>query len=159
MFLSWGATCVGDSQEDDLAILHLHTPFPVKAILNGVEEDARLQPLELAERQVRDGESIAASGYPLAHVSMVTTTGIIASAWSSDPAGGKPHGSRHLADLTANRGSSGGPCYSTSDGILVGALIAGRTVPVESGAGHYFAGLSVIVPTTLIRALIAESGI
>jgi S1-C subfamily serine protease len=158
-FLPWDAICVGISEDDDLALLELQGKLPIKARWRDEEQDPRLWPLTLSEEEVRDGERVAISGYPLAHPTMVTTTGIIASAWSTDPAETAAYGSRHLVDVTTNPGNSGGPCYRAADGVLIGALIAGRMAPVAGAAGHYASGLSVIVPTVKIRGLIAESGI
>jgi hypothetical protein len=158
-FLSWGATCVAESEEDDLALLHLHAPLPITAVLDGVEEDARLKPIALSERRVRDGDAVAVSGHPFGHAAMVTTTGVVASAWSSVPNTWQAPGARHLIDVTANQGSSGGPCYSTVNGDLVGVLVSGRMSASPSGDGRYFSGLSVVVPGQRIQALIAESGL
>lgn len=155
LFLPWEASCVAESAEDDLAILHLHGKLPMRAIRNGVEEDARLQPFAIDDQPVPDGEAIAVSGYPLAHPAMVTTTGVIASAWAINPAAPSEVGARHLADVTAAPGSSGAPCYRASDGRLVGVLVGGRTLPGHGG----YSGLSVLVPAGRVRNLIAASGL
>jgi hypothetical protein len=81
----------------------------------------------------RDGESVAVSGYPLQVASLVTTSGTLAPAWSSEIKNvqppGAPRGSRfqiadgYLADVAVNPGNSRGPCserlhYRRQDGPL-----------------------------------------
>jgi len=117
-----------------------------------------LAPLTL--ERPRDGAAIAVSGYPLAKPVLVTTTGIIASAWESSVADVSPPGApsgftmpdfadSYLADVAVNPGNSGGPVYLTASGAVVGVCVSFNVAEAKDTAGtplRYNSGLSVVVP-------------
>lgn len=115
-------------------------------------------PVRLDQRKMREGVELAVSGYPLAQPSLVTNAGVLATTFSPDGAPGD-YRDRYLGDFTANPGNSGGPVYTVSDASVVGVCVAGRLTNIVGGAGQHFAGLTVIVPVSEVRALIERNGL
>lgn len=114
----------------------------------------------------RDGTAIAVSGYPLSETVLITTSGVLASAWGLDikeeQLPGAPAGftrpdikDSYLADVSVNPGNSGGPVYRSEDGVVIGVCVAFKKAPLLAGdqpvvvngeALAYNSGLSVVIP-------------
>lgn len=115
---------------------------------------------QLDERAVRDGETVAVSGYPMEESALVTTSGAIASAFGVDVAEtqmpGAPLGfsvpdvaDSYLADVAVNPGNSGGPVYRVEGGSVIGVCVAFRVASAEPQQGtafFYNSGLTLVVP-------------
>jgi Trypsin-like peptidase domain len=124
-----GCEVVEEDARHDLALLKL-TPNPFETgkpsgaarvpggglVVNGL---FGLAPLTI--ERPRDGASIAVSGYPMLEPTLVTTSGIIASAWGTDLREVVPPGAAsgftipdmadsYLADVAVNPGNSGDLC-------------------------------------------------
>jgi S1-C subfamily serine protease len=87
-----------------------------------------------------DGADVFACGFPLGSKSIITTSGHIASAWSSDTLhntfDGRAVGESeaYILDIRLNRGNSGGPLFSSKDQSVIGMVVAvtgtvGKAVP------------------------------
>lgn len=147
---------IEEDRENDLALLQMTlNPFK-RAVEIKPDGDGKLitLPVDVVRTVLgrpRDGETIAVSGYPLNNDTLITTTGIVASAWAMT--GGKD---RYLADVTANHGNSGGPAYRIEDGMVIGVCVEvadtyitdanSRRITVEGNELAYQAGLLEIVP-------------
>lgn len=107
----------------------------------------------------RDGELIAVSGYPLSNPTLITTSGIIASAWASESMEVAPEGApegftmpeivdSYIADVAVNPGNSGGPVYIGQDGRTIGVCVAFRIADAGTEAMplRYNSGLTIVVP-------------
>jgi serine protease Do len=158
---------VEEDSRHDLALLRItNNPF-VSGRTPGVSRTADggtainamwgLAPLNLT--RPRDGDPIVVSGYPLAYPTLITTAGIVASAWDMNTMEVVPEGApsgfampdikdSYLADVAVNPGNSGGPVYGQEDGAVLGVCVAFRIA--EAGAGgmplRYNSGLSIVVP-------------
>jgi S1-C subfamily serine protease len=170
------ADIIEEDPQHDLALLQ-SSPNPFEAGPKIViktpdpETDVYL-PLSLAtlaRTDARDGEWIAVSGYPLQEPALVTTSGGIASAFSTDikeiQSPGAPPGftvpaisDSYLADVSVNPGNSGGPVYRITDGEVIGVCVAFRIGQGSTGPSmfQYNSGLSVIVPIKYGLKLIAK---
>lgn len=107
----------------------------------------------------RDGDAIVVSGYPMAHPTLITTAGIVASAWYVESMDVTPQGAlpgfsvtdmrdAYLADVAVNPGNSGGPVYLQDDGTVIGVCVAFQIAKAEAGGIplRYNSGLSIVVP-------------
>lgn len=133
--------------------------------VNALYGVSRLDPAE-----VRDGERIAVSGYPLAEPALITTSGGIASAFGTEvqqvqlpsaPAGltVPDIADSYLADVAVNPGNSGGPVYRVSDGGVIGVCVAFRIASGKNPSPFYYnSGLSVVVPIKYGMDLIGRHG-
>lgn len=117
----------------------------------------------------RDGDGIVVSGYPLAIPTLITTAGIIASAWHTEtmevvPEGAPPgftipdFADAYLADVAVNPGNSGGPVYLQDDGSVIGVCVAFRIAEAEAGGMplRYNSGLSIVVPIRYAVEMLAR---
>ena len=99
------------------------------------------------------------SGYPLSYPTLITTAGIIASAWDSNSMDVVPEGAppgftipdmpdSYLADVAVNPGNSGGPVYLQDDGSVIGVCVAFTIAEAGNGGVplRYNSGLSIVVP-------------
>lgn len=163
-----GAEVVEEDPRHDLALLRLDpNPF-ASGKPSGVSVDPQggmavnamygLAPLSL--QTVRDGESVAVSGYPLGTPALVTTHGIVASATEVDSKLVTPEGApegfvvpdfhdSYLLDVVVNPGNSGGPVYSVFGGTVIGTCVAFRIAEATPDGGTAFlynSGLAIAVP-------------
>jgi S1-C subfamily serine protease len=156
-FVGVGARVLDVMPEHDLALLELRGA--VDLVSNVMFVGQRVPPpvpVTVSSRGIRDGTSLAVSGYPLNEPSLVTNAGVLASSFSLVEEAGQFQ-ERHLGDFTANPGNSGGPVYTTTDGRVVGVCVAGKLTPVVGGVGAHAAGLTVIVPVAEVVALLARN--
>ena len=166
-----------DPRHDIALIQAMKNPFAIeqRPIIKTSAPDTDVYPLlglaTLSTSEVRDGEQIGVSGYPLAEPALVTTSGGIASALGANiqqaQALGVPLGytipniaDSYLADVAVNPGNSGGPVYRISDGGVIGVCVAFRIGRGSNGTSMflYNSGLSVVVPIKYGRELIARHG-
>lgn len=166
-----------DPRHDIALIQAMQNPFGTeqRPFIKAPAPDTDVYPLlglaTLSTSEVRDGEQIGVSGYPLAEPALVTTSGGIASALGVNiqqaQALGAPPGytipntaNTYLADVTVNPGNSGGPVYRISDGGVIGVCVAFRIGRGSNGTDMFFnnSGLSVVVPIKYGRELIARHG-
>jgi S1-C subfamily serine protease len=168
----------------DIALLKLSTnPFGAE-IQSGYTLEGKSLPLMalgvplLSARTLREGEPIAASGFPFTSPVLHTNAGIIASTRSAhyfDSEGDGVHvrvtSDFYLADMTVNHGNSGGPVYDFS-GEVIGIVSAFKVTEVEQfvsngwqqtqrdeGAYGYNARLAVIIPIAHAKALISKHAV
>jgi S1-C subfamily serine protease len=167
------AEILEEDERHDIALLRAqNNPFANPQVFLKTPETEILMPQRIADlssSRVRDGQSIAVSGYPLAEPALVTTSGAIASAYGTDiqeaQIPGAPQGitlpniaDSYLADVAVNPGNSGGPVYRISDGQVIGICVAFRVGSgvVDGNAFSYNSGLSVIVPIQYGRDLLGK---
>jgi S1-C subfamily serine protease len=139
--------------------------------LNGAElELPRPKSARLSTRKVREGESIAISGYPLSQAVFDTNAGIVASIHSGRDIIFPPNSISAMervqvrldfdlyeADMSVNPGNSGGPVYYASSGDVIGVCTAYRVAQVGRTTGN--SGLAVIVPVAYGNMLLSKHGI
>lgn len=158
---------VEEDPRHDLALLRMrNNPFASgrqpgvsRTTDGGVSINAMwgLAPLNVG--RPRDGDGVVVSGYPLAYPTLITTAGIIASAWDSNSMDVVPEGAppgftipdfqdSYLADVAVNPGNSGGPVYLQDDGSVIGICVAFRVAETNGGGVplRYNSGLSIVVP-------------
>lgn len=157
-FVHGPASVMDRDEANDLALLDASVP-PMSVVVEEREYKTELVGAQLGDRPVRDGESVACSGYPLGEPSLVTTSGAVASRWALDDVPGHGFQERFLGDFTANPGNSGGPVYRLEDGRVVGVLVAGKLRRVVGAPGHHAAGLSVVVPAAAVAELLKRNGV
>lgn len=172
----------------DVALLRLRinpftTPIESGYTLNG--QKLPLAPLgsaEISTRKLREGESIAISGYPLDIDAPVfdTNVGIVASTHSSREFSLPTYFNSSMdqfhvsvtfdlyeADLHVNPGNSGGPVYDVLTGKVVGLCSAYRPAPIKESVNGQVqdstyrsnSGLAVIVPIAYATILMSQQGI
>ena len=178
---------VDEDVRHDLALLKLKAnPFtdekvPLKSPIKAVSYIHRVATLGPPTRP-RDGDAIAVSGYPLNQKVLITTSGHLASSWSSNsvPAQvpGAPPGvlvpdiaDLYVGDMHVNFGNSGGPVYLVEQGKVIGVCVAYRTAPVTFGDGNqeparaedrplsFNSGLADIVPVRYVIDLLKKNNI
>lgn len=133
-FSATGFQVVSVDEDNDLALLRTNLDF----FRNTSWADQPPRPVRsvrLHAERPEEGEPVACSGYPLSQPSLITTQGIIASAWASDPTAQRGIVDRYLADMTANPGNSGGPVYRYGDGRVIGVCVAGLLAPIRESPG------------------------
>ena len=152
----------------------MQNPFATeqRPFIRALAPDTDVYPLlglaTLSTSEVRDGEQIGVSGYPLAEPTLVTTWRIslaLGASFQQAQALGAPPGytipniaDSYLADVTVNPGNSGEPVYRISDGEVIGVCVAFRIGRGTNGTAMFFynSGLSVVVPIKYGRELIAR---
>ena len=105
------------------------------------------EPAILSARAFRDGDPVFTSGYPLTNMTLITTSGHIA---SSAPVGVNEQTGKfedvYWADIHVNPGNSGGPAFSLEAGTVIGMILAYQTAPVVFDDDHSRAFLPVQTP-------------
>jgi len=168
----------------DVALLKLSSNPFAEEIQSGYTWEGkplRLMPLGVAllsTRTLREGEPVAASGFPFISPVLLTNAGIIASTRSAhyfDTAGEGVHvrvtSDFYFADMTVNHGNSGGPVYDAS-GEVIGIVSAFRVAEVEKvvhgawqqtrtveDAYGYNSRFAVVVPIAHAKALMTKHAI
>ena len=170
------ADIVEEDQRHDLALFKAKpNPFEtarrpfVRTAAPETDVYAALGVATLSVAEVRDGERIAVSGYPLQEPTLVTTSGGIASAFGTNiqpvQLPGAPPGftmpriaDSYLADVAVNPGNSGGPVYRVADAEIIGVCVAFRVAQASTGQNIFFynSGLSVVIPIKYGHDLIAR---
>lgn len=171
LFHSVRCDVLASEVETDLALLELQMPPGAMSLGlvatitysdSGRTEEldvGRTGPFKITAERMPEGTDVATSGFPLAAPALVTTAGILASKFAPlDPAY-PDAGMRHLCDLTATGGNSGGPVYRVSDGALVGVLVAGQLSPLVNGAGAQSVGLTLVTPSQYVIDFLVQNGI
>lgn len=121
-------------------------------------------PVRFNLKQLRDGEPIYTSGYPLANLTLITTSGNTASSQplDLDEITGRFY-DVYLADLQVNPGNSGGPAFSLKNGSLIGMIDQEQLAPVFAKRGDGWipqgdmainAGIAIVIPATHIMELL-----
>jgi len=173
-----GAEVVQSDATHDVALLKLsqnpfRTPIDSGYTLNGKKVDLERPGIaQLSDRKLREGESIAISGYPLEQTVLDTNSGIVASVHSSkdfdlptyfnsgtDQLQVRVTFDLYEADMRVNHGNSGGPVYGVSTGHVIGVCSATRLAQVEEHTATYNSGLAVIVPIAYGIILMSQHGI
>lgn len=160
------AQVLEEDRRHDIAILRAgRNPFAsgrasgVSQTSDGMAVNSLYGLSTVARSEVRDGEPVAVSGYPLAEPALVTTSGTVASAFATDVQQVQlPHGpagftvpdiaDSYLIDVAVNPGNSGGPVYRIETGEVIGVCVAFRigSARFQSNPFFYNSGLSVVVP-------------
>jgi len=160
-FFRSGGNVIAEAPEHDLALIDVERAVQMASQVVWGDQNVQLlpRPARLARGTLREGTAIAISGYPLNEPSLVTTGGVLASSFSHVHEAGRSE-ERHLGDITANPGNSGGPVYRVADASVVGVCVGGRLAPVTGGEGlHHAAGLTIIVPVAEVLGLLEREGI
>jgi S1-C subfamily serine protease len=162
----------------DIALLKLvKNPFDSGFSLGTV--DGRSVPVRFGTVSVSSGEpvegtAIGVSGYPFGNPTLVTNSGIVASA-GYNLRGGPPDspdhsGNVYLFDAAANPGNSGGPVYIASSGVVLGLCKGFINDPVTDQFGtpvqlptgqvlSYSSRLTVIIPARYISVLLRKHNV
>jgi S1-C subfamily serine protease len=127
-----------------------------------------------SSKHFRDGDPIFMPGYPLTNLTLVTSSGYVASSapLDLDEASGKFF-DVYLADMRSNFGNSGGPVFAQADGTLMGMADQVQLAPVSGATDSQFkqavsidgfwlkanAGISVLIPAIHIRELLQAKGL
>jgi S1-C subfamily serine protease len=126
---SYRGRVIARSSHDDLAILEADLPRDI-------------QPVRLADSDVRIGDDILVMGFPLGLFSEVTVTpGIVSSIRREE----------RLVQVSApvNKGNSGGPVFSRPGGEVVAVVVAKHAVGEAIGFS---------IPVNRLKALMEETG-
>ena len=133
----------------------------------------------LSPDRPRDGELVAASGYPLNKMALVTTSGSVASGWDYEmkqvhPPNAPPgfmipeSSDSYLVDMHVNHGNSGGPVYTIKDGGVIGICVSFNEAPVEHGNNapspqadplYFNSGLGNVVPIRYAVELLKKNNL
>ena len=128
---------VAEDARHDLALVKLRE---CPGARGGQEQLARF-----AGERPRDGPPVAASGFPLESSVLVTTHGVVASAWEA--AVEEDVADAYLLDLHLSPGLSGAPAYRVSDGAIIGVCVSVRM------------SLGVVVPSRYVTRFLSDHGI
>jgi S1-C subfamily serine protease len=167
------ATIIANDPEHDLALLKpqrnpLTPDFREPSVRVGNQEIAGKHeslPAALAVNQLRDGEQVFTSGYPLDGNILITTTGFIG---SSEPIGPDLTAHRlrdaYWADMRVNHGNSGGALFSAKSGKVVGMIDAFEGVGVEvnhtsNPVIQYNSGIAYIIPALDIAEFLKKNSV
>ena len=103
---------------------------------------------------------------------LVTTSGHVASAWSSTTVLVRPPRAagfemprmldRYLVDVEVNPGNSGGPVYCVEDAGIIGVVVSTKAASVTgrvSDPGVYGVGLAHVVPEQYVVDLLNKHGV
>jgi S1-C subfamily serine protease len=90
--------------------------------------------------EIRPGDEVAITGFPLSHPHPITLTASVASAWENgtfvdDLSGAKYPGPYYFVDRAIFRGFSGSPVYLRATGDVVGIAERTQNAPVETTVG------------------------
>ena len=149
----------------DLALVRLQTnPFATgrpsgmsRSPDGGFAINALYGEAELSQRQPRDGDGIAVSGYPLTNAVLITTTGVVASAWSTDREEAWTPADSYVADVAVNPGNSGGPVFFAADGAVIGVCVAFQIAAARPEDPFFYnSGLTTVVPVKYVVDLIGR---
>ncbi len=173
-----GCEVVEEDARHDLALLQLRpNPFTTgkasgiaRTVEGGMTINGMYGLAPLTIERPRDGAAVAVSGYPLSVPTLITTSGVIASAWGTDQADVVPPGApegftvpdvadSYIADVAVNPGNSGGPAYLAATGGVIGMCVAFRIADAVDAAGvalRYHSGLSFVVPIRYGIALLGR---
>jgi S1-C subfamily serine protease len=148
------------NREHDLAIIETANMSNSDLKIKVLDQDFDITPTPatLYSGEIRDGISLAVSGYPLSKPSLVTNAGVLASTFAVQSQGGEWR-KRYLGDFTTNRGNSGGPVYTVNDAAVIGVHVATQMAPIRRGTGQQTAGLAVIVPIAEVMTFLIEQGL
>lgn len=97
--------------------------------------------LKLRLNRPKDGQAVFACGFPFGASGLVTTSGLIASAWKSEKlvTANEASSEVYWADLRINPGNSGGPVFETRNHSVIG-----MAVELKGGS------LGIVVPSKYI---------
>jgi S1-C subfamily serine protease len=158
-FVGAGARVIDIAPEHDLALLEVPGAVNLISTVEFVGQRVPAPiPVDVSSAGVREGASLAVSGYPLNEPSLVTNAGVLASSFSLVEEAGRLQ-ERHLGDFPANPGNSGGPVYAAANASVIGVCVGGKLTPIVGGLGAHAAGLTVIVPISEVVALLARNGL
>jgi len=159
-FVQVAARVIDTNPDHDLAIIETSnlSNSGLKIEFLGQSFNTTPSPVQLHADTVRDGISLAVSGYPLNEPSLVTNAGVLASTFTVALQEGQLR-ERYLGDLTANFGNSGGPVYTVQDAAVIGVHVSSKLTPISNGQGHQTAGLTVIVPAAEVKALLEKNSL
>jgi S1-C subfamily serine protease len=166
------ATLVAEDEQADLAVLQPVLNPLLGEVESGVVVDGQPVTLEvtrpaLGTHRPHDGVAVGVSGFPATEPVLVTTAGVVASAWAFDPTTvptDRPAVTAvrgyYLVDVTANPGNSGGPAYLAATGEVIGVCVSFRVAASEAKAGDqppafaYNSGLTLVTPIADVRSLL-----
>jgi putative serine protease PepD len=165
---SWNdftSNVIAVDEAHDIAILKpTHSPFPEIGVLRTPTQHITVKPslAILDPHELRDGEPVFTSGYPLDLPILITTSGFMASsdAMEFDYPSGQIQ-DIYWADMQANPGNSGGPFFSLVSGHVIGMVVAYRSTPVTfADSGQQGQGATQKPDGTIsIHPLVSNSGI
>ena len=160
-FILSHAEVVKIDEMNDIALLQLTGGKKFNLLTSGISIGDNPHPVTIDTVDFdidlpENGELIATSGYPLSEPQLVTSSGIIASNWTLEEGQ-----ERFLADMTINRGNSGGPVYLHKNGKVIGVSCAYRSAALSDSSGDinsdgltHNSGLSLVVPAEYVVRLI-----
>jgi S1-C subfamily serine protease len=106
----------------------------------------------ISEKHLEDGEDIFVCGFPNWSDSLITTSGRVATAWSSEGVPDQNNGIDEVdkikLDIRINSGNSGGPVFDSDDGSLVAIVEGVQSGAVSSG------GLGIAIPAKYVTELL-----
>jgi hypothetical protein len=176
---------IDEDQRHDLTLLKLkRNPFKGEVrsgfVMAGKEIPLLYGVPTFNPNRPREGAGIGISGYPLNEMVVVTNSGGMATSWTTNieeiSAPEAPEWFRmpdvadiYLGDIEVNPGDSGAPVYLINDSTIIGLCVASKPAPVKDQDGNpvetngkqlsYSSGLTVIIPTSYIIALLEKHNI